>query len=100
MMLKNHFQSSTKKNLKREEQKTTENSKTIKKIVPIDKRGPMEKWYKDIKAKFGDLTDYYQIQKEISRGAYGVVYKARMLDKERTATTFKTAIKAMFPHIH
>jgi Serine/threonine protein kinase len=82
------------------EEHKKEQSRTTKKLVAPEKKAAVEKWYRDIKAQFGNLTDYYKVLKEISRGAYGVVYKGIMLNAEKMPSTLKVAIKAMFPHIH
>ena len=65
------------------------------------KKEGLEKWYKDEKTDFGEITQYYKIKREISRGGYGVVYKALELDENgNEIKNNKVAVKCLYGTNH
>jgi len=70
--------------------------KALKKAASASRRNMNDKWYKETKVEFGNVTKFYQITKEIGRGAYGVVYEAFMLHPETKEVTNKRVAVKMF----
>ena len=86
---------------KKTEETKKSDKRIIRKITNPNKKSGSEKWYENVPAQFGEMLNYYDITKEISRGAYGIVYKAKIIDPEtQESTQHKVAIKAILPTIH